>query len=146
MRVRDLLSQKPSAMITVQPNNALSTAVKLFIVHNIGSLPVLGADGAVVGILAERDVVRAVHERLDTLGELHVRDVMRAAPMCEADDFVDDTMRTMTAHRQRHLLVRDRGAVVGLISLGDLVKHRLEQLETETGVLRDYVAGQRAGR
>lgn len=144
MRVRDLLRQKAPTLITVQPNDDLSTAVQLFIIHNIGGLPVLAPDGAVVGLLAERDVVRALHEQRESIGRLRVRDAMRPAPMCEADDSLNDTMRRMTSQRHRHLLVRDHGTAIGVISLGDLVKHRLEELETETGVLRDYVAAQRA--
>ena len=69
---------------------------------------------------------------------------MRAAPTCDIEDTVLDTMRHMTAHRHRHLVVRDGTRLVGVLSVGDLVKYRLEQLEMETGVLRDYVAAQRA--
>jgi len=71
---------------------------------------------------------------------------MRQAPTCDADDTVDEAMWRMTAQRQRHLLVTESGTLVGVISVGDLVKSRLEQLEMEAGVLRDYVAGQRATR
>jgi signal-transduction protein with cAMP-binding, CBS, and nucleotidyltransferase domain len=69
---------------------------------------------------------------------------MRPAATCEAGDGVVQVMRRMTAERLRHLVVRDGDEIAGVISVGDIVKDRLEQLETETGVLRDYVAAQRA--
>jgi|SRR4051794_14598559 len=144
MRVRDLLRSKPTALITVKPHDSLDTAVHLLMVNNIGGLPVVDGDGGVVGFLAERDIVRAVHGRREPMNSLRVQDVMRAAPTCDIEDPVVDTMRYMTAHRHRHLVVRDGARLVGVLSVGDLVKYRLEQLETETGVLRDYVAAKRA--
>ena len=144
MRVRDLISDKSDTVITVQAKDELSTAIHLLMRHNIGGLPVLGNDGHVVGILAERDVVRAAYEKPAALASLRVRDVMRPAPTCDIDDSIDDAMHRMTAQRQRHFLVLDGGKLVGVLSVGDLVKNRLRQLETEAGVLRDYVAAQRA--
>ena len=144
MRVRDLLRSKATTLITVNPHDSLDTAVHLLIANNIGGLPVVDGDGGVTGFLAERDIVRAVHGRREPMISLRVRDVMRAAPTCDIEDSVVDTMRHMTAHRHRHLVVRDGTRLVGVLSVGDLVKYRLEQLETETGVLRDYVAAQRA--
>ena len=144
MRVRDLLRNKPTTLITVQPTDDLNGAIHLLITHNIGGLPVVRGDGEVVGFLAERDVVRVVHDRRTGVQSLHVHDAMRSAPICNIDDPLEDAMRRMTAQRQRHLVVRDGDRLVGVLSVGDLVKYRLEQLETETGVLRDYVAAQRA--
>jgi len=144
MRVRDLLRNKPATVITVKPHDSLDTAVHLLIANNIGGLPVMDGDGGVAGFLAERDIVRVVHGRREPMNSLRVQDVMRAAPTCDIEDTVLDTMRHMTAHRHRHLVVRDGTRLVGVLSVGDLVKYRLEQLEMETGVLRDYVAAQRA--
>ena len=144
MRVRDLLRNKPATVITVKPHDSLDTAVHLLIANNIGGLPVVDGDGGVAGFLAERDIVRVVHGRREPMNSLRVQDVMRAAPTCDIEDTVLDTMRHMTAHRHRHLVVRDGTRLVGVLSVGDLVKYRLEQLEMETGVLRDYVAAQRA--
>ena len=144
MRVRDLLRNKPATVITVKPHDSLDTAVHLLIANNIGGLPVVDGDGGVAGFLAERDIVRVVHGRREPMNSLRVQDVMRAAPTCDIEDTVLDTMRHMTAHRHRHLVVRDGTRLVRVLSVGDLVKYRLEQLEMETGVLRDYVAAQRA--
>jgi CBS domain-containing protein len=146
MRVRDLLQNKATTLITVKPHDSLDTAVHLLIANNIGGLPVVDGDGGVAGFLAERDIVRVVHGRREPMSSLRVQDVMRAAPTCDIEDTVVDTMRHMTAHRHRHLVVCDGARLVGVLSVGDLVKYRLEQLETETGVLRDYVAARRAAR
>ena len=144
MQVRDLLERKASSLITVEPKTELRKAIRLLIHNQIGGLPVLGHNGAPVGLLAERDVVRAVYEHDGSIDQLRVEDVMRPAPICDARDSLSDAMHRMTARRLRHLIVRDGEQIVGVISVGDIVKHRLEQLETETGVLRDYVAAQRA--
>ena len=146
MRVRDLLRNKSTTLITVKPRDSLDAAVHLLMANNIGGLPVVDGDGGVVGFVAERDIVRAVHGRREPMNSLRVQDVMRAAPTCDIEDTVLDTMRHMSAHRHRHLVVRDGERLAGVLSVGDLVKYRLEQLETETGVLRDYLAGQRAAQ
>jgi CBS domain-containing protein len=144
MRVRDLIRDKSDTVITVQAKDELSTAIRLLMRHNIGGLPVLSDDGSVVGILAERDVVRAAYDKPFAFAERRVQDVMRPAPTCDADDTIADAMHRMTVQRQRHFLVLDKGKLVGVLSVGDLLKDRLRQLETEADVLRDYVAAQRA--
>ena len=144
MRVRDLIREKSDTVITVQAKDELSTAIRLLMRHNIGGLPVLADDGSVVGILAERDVVRAAYDKPFAFASRRVQDVMRPAPTCDADDAIADVMHRMTVQRQRHFLVLDERKLVGVLSVGDLLKDRLRQLETEADVLRDYVAGQRA--
>lgn len=146
MHVHDLLNRKPTALVTVKPDAFLAAAVRLLVTHQIGALVVVDATGNLVGFLDERDVVRATHERFYSFERLHVRDVMRAAPICGPRDSVEEAMRQMTMRRQRHLVVADGHTLLGVISLGDLVKARLEQVETEAGVLRDYVAAHRASR
>jgi CBS domain-containing protein len=144
MRVRDLLEQKKSQMITVEPNTDLGTAARLLMEHGIGGLPVVADGGKPVGFLAEREVVRAVHEYEGPLRHVRVGALMKPAPLCSADDSLPDVMSRMTRQRLRHLVVQDGGRLAGVISVGDIVKHRVQQLETETGVLRDYVAAHRA--
>jgi CBS domain-containing protein len=146
VRVRDVLGQKPGHVITVAPGARVKEIVRLLMTHNVGGLPVVDADGATVGFVAERDIVRIVHENADAIHHLPASAIMREVPICDADDSLETVMRRMTRDRLRHLVVRDNGRLVGVISVGDIVKQRLEQLETETGVLRDYVAAQRAGR
>lgn len=146
MHVRDLLGRKQSTMITVDASEPVQDAIRLMIDHNVGGLPVVASDGTVVGFVAERDMIQAMHEHQTTVHTLPVERVMRPIPVCDADEPIEEAMRRMTSQRQRHLLVKDKGTFIGVISVGDIVKHRLEQLETETGVLRDYVAAQRARR
>jgi CBS domain-containing protein len=145
-RVGDLLRSKDGGVVTVALDADTETAVRLLLRHHIGGLPVVGPDGAAVGFIAERDVVQAVALTAMSIGAIPVARIMRRpAPACTADDSIHDVMMRMTRDRLRHLVVLEGGRPVGVISVGDLVKNRLEQLETEAGVLRDYVAAQRAG-
>ena len=144
MRVRDVLEQKPAAFVTAGPNADVKEVARLMLAHNIGGLPVINGDGMPIGFVAERDVVRVVHDHPGAIQQIPVTAIMRAAPLCEADDALEKAMWRMTRERLRHLVVRDNGRFVGVLSVGDIVKYRLEQLETETAVLRDYLAGQRA--
>ncbi len=148
MHVHDLLDRKggAAALITVSPDAHLAAAVRLLVTHHIGALPVVDSAGSLVGFLDERDVVRATHERFYSFERLRARDVMHTAPTCDAGDTIEEAMLLMTLQRQRHLLVTADGLLRGVISLGDLVKARLEQVEVEAGVLRDYVAAHRASR
>jgi len=146
MRVRDVLKEKGERrVITVRPSDDVATAVELFIEHTIGGLPVVPPGGPVRGFLSERDVVRVVHEGCDRIRSRKVEEVMQAPPpLCDADDPLHEVMTRMTRHRLRHLVVVKGGEIEGILSIGDLVKHRIRELETEAGVLRDYLAGQRA--
>src|SRR5687767_11763498 len=132
MRVRDLLKNKSANLVTIEPNRDLAYAVHELMRHRIGGLPVVGTAGSVMGFVAERDIVQAVDGNPDNIRHLHVDRVMRRpAPTCTADDALQDVMARMTRERLRHLVVLDDGKLIGVISVGDLVKHRLEQLETE---------------
>lgn len=145
MRVRELLRVKSPHVITVGRSADIATAARLLMVHNIGGLPVVAEEGTLVGFLAERDIVRAVDTNPGVIRHLPVERVMRRpAPTCTGDDTLQDLMERMTADRVRHLVVVDGERIVGVVSVGDLIKHRLLELTTEAGVLRDYVAAQRA--
>lgn len=145
MHVRELIGRKGPGAVTISVGTGLGEAARLLMEHNIGGLPVLAASGSVVGFLAERDVVRAVDQDASNPREVPVERVMRRpAPTCSGEDTLHDVMARMTRDRLRHLIVMDQGRIAGVVSVGDLVKVRLEQLETEAGVLRDYVAAHRA--
>ncbi len=145
MSVSALLQGKPRRVITITDSESVAEAARRLMDHGVGGLPVVDVRGTVVGFLAERDVVAAVTRRPGGLGGVPVREVMRSpAPVCHAEDRLPEVMGRMTRERLRHLVVMGDEGILGVISVGDLVKHRLEQLETETGVLRDYVAAQRA--
>jgi CBS domain-containing protein len=144
MRIRELLRKKKGEVVSIRPDSDIAHAVELLLEHNIGGLPVV--DGSrLVGFVAERDLLKALHLDPDTDERLPLRRVMRTpAPVASPDDPVHDAMERMTRQRLRHLVVVDGDRIAGVLSVGDIVKHRLEQLETETGVLRDVVAAQRA--
>ncbi len=145
MSVSALLQGKPSRVITVSDSEPVADAARRLMEHGIGGLPVVDARGVAVGFLAERDVVAAVTLKPEGLAGIPVREVMRSpAPVCHPADRLPEVMSRMTRERLRHLVVMGDDGILGVISVGDLVKHRLMQLETEAGVLRDYVAAQRA--
>ncbi len=143
MRVGELLGQRPARVVTVEPDTRVAGAIRMMLDHNVGALPVMKG-GRLLGIIAERDVVETLGREHGDVRGIEVARIMRRAPTCNANDDVRDLMARMTGERLRHFVVVDGEELRGIISVGDIVKRRLEELEVETGVLRDYVAGQRA--
>jgi CBS domain-containing protein len=145
MRVSELMRKKKDGAVTISPRSDIAAAVELLLAHNIGGLPVVDDAGRLVGFVAERDLLSALHLDPDTDEGLPIEKIMRKpAPVCSPGDDIQDVMARMTRHRLRHLVVVDGESIAGVLSVGDIVKNRLEQLETEAGVLRDVVAAQRA--
>jgi CBS domain-containing protein len=144
VRVRDLLDRKPARLVTIEPSAHVDTAIGQMLANDVGGLPVTTHDGKLVGFISERDVLRVALSNRGMFYQVRVQDMMQRASTCEGSDRVVDAMRRMTAERLRHLVVVDGDRIVGVISVGDIVKERLEELQTETGVLRDYVAAHRA--
>ena len=144
VHVRDLVAGQ--RVVTVGPQEEVGKAVRLLFIHNIGGMPVVARDGTVVGFIGERDIVKTMNGHLSPIRHMLIQDVMRPAAFCDPDDTVETVMRRMTTERVRHLVVRENGRVLGVVSVGDMVKYRLGQLELETAVLRDYLAGQRVSR
>jgi CBS domain-containing protein len=127
----------------VSPDAPIAVALHRMASLGIGCLVVTDGDGRAGGVLSERDVVRAMAHHGEGFLRLHVREVVpRGLTTCAPGDDVYAVMARMTQHRQRHLPVVDAdGTLVGLVSIGDLVKSRLGDLELQTSVLRDaYVA------
>lgn len=142
MTVDDLLAAKGREVVTVPPDAGIRLVLNRLRSHRIGAL-VVSEDGVHLdGIISERDIVNALAERGVTLLDLRARDVMtRSVRTCSKTDSVKRVMAEMTQHRNRHLPVVSAGRIVGLVSIGDVVKNRLEEIELETGVLRDaYLA------
>lgn len=144
MHVRDLVQGQ--RVITVSPQEEVAKAIRLLFIHNIGGMPVVAHDGTVVGFIGERDIVKTINSHLTPIRNIPIQDVMRPAAFCDPDDTVETVMQRMTSERVRHLVVRENGHVLGVVSVGDMVKYRLSQLELETAVLRDYLAAQRVSR
>jgi CBS domain-containing protein len=139
MLVRTILQQKGSWVAIIAPNDTIAEAARALAEHDVGAL-VVSTDGQTIeGILSERDIVRELAVDADvrarSVAELMTGDVMTCGP----DATVDSLMAVMTDERVRHLPIIDDGAVVGIISIGDVVKHRVRELQDETQVLHDYI-------
>ena len=140
MRIHDILTAKSSQrVVTISPDAPVRDLVALLAEHNIGAL-IVSADGeAVDGIVSERDVVRRLGSDPAVLDAL-VGDIMTAdVQTCTGDDHLTDLMKTMTELRIRHLPVVADGRLTGIISIGDVVKHRIGELEFERDQLDHYV-------
>ena len=138
MKVENILQSKGRAVETIAPGATMAQAIHRLTSAGIGALVVSEDGETVLGIISERDIVWALSRRGTEILELHVTDCMtRGGPVCASDDMIQDTMTKMTRSRHRHLPVLRDGKLCGLISLGDVVKNRLDELELETNVLRD---------
>jgi CBS domain-containing protein len=143
MQIGDVLRGKASGagVATTTPSASVEELLELLARHNVGALPVVD-DGALVGIVSERDVVRRLHERGRTLLDATVAELMTADVVtCSPTDRAADLARVMTERRIRHLPVCDDRGLVGIVSIGDLVKARIDQLENEREQLASYISG-----
>jgi CBS domain-containing protein len=141
MTVKAILSRKGRDVTTIAPTANLSEAVKLLAERRIGAVVVTGADNRVAGILSERDIVRTLAARGAAALDDNVAAVMtRKVTTCSEADTVVAIMERMTAGKFRHVPVVDQGQLIGVISIGDVVKHRVEEIEGETTALREYIA------
>jgi CBS domain-containing protein len=138
MRINDILRSKGTSVLTVAPDVTVRQLLATLAEHNVGAL-IVSEDGATIaGIVSERDVVRKMHEHGAELLEETVSEIMTAeVHTCGPDDHIDDLRRTMTDRRIRHLPVLREGRLVGIVSIGDVVKSAISELETE----REYLVG-----
>jgi CBS domain-containing protein len=140
MNVSTILSAKGSNVITIEPTATLDTAIKMLAERKIGALVVLGPEQRVIGILSERDIVRVLAERGAAALTLPLSLVMtRKVQTCSHSDTIGDLMEQMTAGKFRHVPVVEEDRLVGIISIGDVVKERLHEIEREASELRDYI-------
>ena len=142
MKVRDILAHKGYSVITIRPETSVATVVHRLALERVGALVVSDDGERVLGIVSERDIVRILAERgADVLDpELKVAQVMtRHVLTCTQDDSVKELMTTMTQRRFRHIPVVDEGRMIGIVSIGDVVKNRVEEVELEATVLREYI-------
>ena len=140
MTVKEILSHKGVDVVTTDPHASIADAVKLLATRRIGAVVVTGADQRIVGILSERDIVRVLAEQGPSVLSAPIAQVMtRKVSTCSECDTVSDVMEQMTAGKFRHVPVIDREQLVGIISIGDVVKHRLGEMERESEALRDYI-------
>ena len=138
MTVEQILERKGRTVFTADPDELIRIALRKFRMHKIGALVVTDAAGHLLGTLSERDLVDGLLIWGRRMLDLRVEDTMATAvPTCARGDSVATVMRTMTDQRTRHLPVIEGGVVAGLISIGDVVKARLDDVELENKVLRD---------
>jgi CBS domain-containing protein len=140
MTVKAILSAKGGNVVTIDPNTNVLTAAKLLAERRIGALVVTGPDHRIVGIVSERDIVQRLAEQGHTALELPLTDVMtRKVMTCTPADTISSVMERMTEGKFRHLPVVEQGRLTGIVSIGDVVKHRLQEMEREQSALRDYI-------
>ncbi len=140
MTVKAILFRKGSSVVTMEPAATLAAAIGTLAQHRIGALVVLGADRRVIGILSERDIVRTFAEfGADALTKRLAQVMTREVVTCNETETAVSLMERMTTGKFRHIPVVERGQLVGIVSIGDIVKHRLGELEQESTALRDYI-------
>ena len=138
MHIADVLATKGRRIETVWPSQPVRDLPRLLIERNVASLVVVSADGRPLGMVTDRLLLEVIAKTGGELGLLTVREIMIAPPpACRPDDTVMGMLARMTDERVRHLLVLERDHMVGLVSIGDLVKHRLRDADMETRILRD---------
>ena len=141
MTVKAILDEKGHDVRTIGPNDSLENAVRALAEHRIGALVVTNGDGKIVGILSERDIIRSIAGQGADALQVPVRDAMTPkVNIFNETHTVGDVMRMMTRGRFRHLPVEKDGKLHGIISIGDVVKRRIEEAERETEEVKQYIA------
>ena len=144
MRVQDILAEKAARLVTISPDACLANAAKLMWSERIGALLVVDERQELVGVLSERDVIRSVaRSRADAL-EGPVRDAMAEPWFVMPETTVLEVMRVMTHERVRHVAVMGGSELIGIVSIGDILKSRLAEKDLEIAVLRDVAGAYRS--
>jgi CBS domain-containing protein len=142
MLVRDVIHSKHRNVISIDSAATVSEAVAKLVQNNIGSLPVVDPAGHLVGIFSERDVLRIIHNRGENFGRMPIADVMTRDPItCAMSDDVDDVMGKMSERRIAKVPVLDGQELVGVVSVGDVIKVMYDKLHTENQHLMSYIHG-----
>ena len=141
MTIETILRQKGTEVATIEPEASIRRAADWLRVKNIGALVVTGGKAA-LGLISEREIVHAFSRYGETAASMPVKEIMRHGVITVSpEESVNRVMKLMTHHRVRHMPVLRDGKLAGIISIGDVVKYRLDDLELETSVLRDaYIA------
>jgi CBS domain-containing protein len=143
MTIASILRRKGTNVTTIAPEASIKRAADWLRAKNIGAL-VVTSENAVLGLISEREIVHAFSRYGETAGTMSVKEIMQhGVATASPDDSVNRVMTLMTQHRVRHMPVLRGGKLAGIVSIGDVVKYRLEDLELETNVLRDVYAAAR---
>jgi len=141
MTVKAILEAKGREVMTIEPERTLGEAAQMLASHRIGAVVVTRADRSIAGILSERDIVRAIGtEGADALSKPVSAVMTREVRMCRETHTVNEVMEFMTRGRFRHLPVERDGVLDGIVSIGDVVKRRIEDAEREADEIRTYIA------
>jgi len=141
MTVRSILEQKGRDVVTLEPDATLARAAQLLGARRIGAVVVTDGDNHIVGILSERDIVRMIGETgADALALTVDRVMTEKVTTCHERHTINDVMELMTRGRFRHLPVEKDGKLAGIVSIGDVVKGRIEEVEREAEQIREYIA------
>ena len=142
MNIQSILATKGTHVVTIPPDSSIREAVAMFVTHNIGALVVVNAAGEPRGLLSERDIIRAAvrHEGVFslTVGNLMVRDMIIGVP----EDDLESVAHTMTEKRVRHIPVVEDGRLIGIVSIGDIVKAQRDQYRGELYTLQTLMLEQ----
>ncbi len=139
MRIADVLKNKGAGVLTVAPDTPVCDLLAGLVTRNVGAMVVVGEEGP-VGMVSERDIMRTLHEHGAAVLRRPVAEIMTAELIvCRSDDTVDSLSGLMTTNRVRHVPVVDNGRLVGLVSIGDVVKTRMEELQTQQERLEAYI-------
>lgn len=139
MRIADVLRNKGAAVVTIDPDATVAALLAGLTEHNIGAMVVVGP-GGLAGVVSERDVVRGLHGHGASMLARPVSAIMTTVvATCTKADSVDDVSVLMTENRVRHVPVLDNGSLAGIVSIGDVVKTRMEELQAEHAQLQSYI-------
>ena len=138
MTIESILKRKGTDVTTIAPEASIKRAADWLSAKNIGALVVVTSENAVLGLISEREIVHAFSRYGETVASMPVKEIMRhGVTTVSPDESVNRVINLMTHQRVRHMPVLRGGKLAGIVSIGDVVKHRLEDLELETNVLRD---------
>ena len=141
MNVEHILSEKGREVVTIAPQMPLREAARLLSEKRIGALVVSDPGNPVLGILSERDIVRAIAAGGDAaLDDAVSRHMTAKVVTCTCHSAINDLMETMTNGKFRHVPIIENGQLVGIVSIGDIVKFRVAEIESESQALREYIA------
>jgi len=139
-KVSEVLRHKGRNVVTVAPRQTVASVARVLAENRIGAAPVISEEGRLVGIISERDIVRGMAKHAEAAPTLPVEQLMtREVKTCSSEDKLVDLMQVMTVQHIRHLPVVESGALNGIVSIGDVVKQRLEEAQGEVEQLHTYI-------
>lgn len=142
MKVKDILANKGSRVITTHEDNLLIDAMAIFFANKVGSLLVVDKNDKILGIAAPNDVLKGIHNNFDGAKTMRIKEVMSAELIVATpEDDIDYIQNVMTENRVRHIPILDGGELVGLVSIGDVVKAQMTEKNVENRYLKDYIEG-----